>query len=116
MLSSYPRPNEADLVPIPDHAASLQHHGSDTLIWEDEWWDDDDPAPIGVIPGHVGTSVVAAWLTGHGAGRKAGFRDGRYQGFRDCQAGLRALLGAGSAADVTTLLQAAAREGERHDR
>ena len=107
----YPHPDGADLVPIPGHAAFMQHHNGSTLIWREDWSDENQTAPIGVIPGCVGTSGAGAWLTGRAVGHEVGFRDGRRQGFRECQAGLRALLGAASAADVNTLLHAAADAG-----
>jgi hypothetical protein len=101
----YPGPTESALTSICGGAACMEHRGEDTLIWPNDWWD--NASPIGVIPGRVGFEAAQAWYAGFLAGRYQGKREGKRQGFADCQAGLRALLGAGSASDVTKLLEAA---------
>lgn len=83
----------------------VDHQGGKTILWDTEA----DPAHI--IDGEQSPEFVAGYLAGFDAGRKDGMIDGRRQGIVSVQAGLRALLGAASASDLNTFIQAAGDAG-----
>ena len=106
---AYPPPSPSSDRPMHQLYTGMwmEHRDGESLIWEEDWWDGERPVPMAVLDGERtvddGNLWAGAWL----AGRAEGLRQGLREGFADCQAGLRALLGAASAADVNRLVRAA---------
>lgn len=108
--------DDAQFSPICGGSAYIRITAGHTEIWPEEYYSANRPLgriehpPRGAIEsvGERAEAWFRAWAAGHGAG----FADGHRAGFAACQAGLRALLGAGSAADVARLLEAAKRARE----
>jgi len=106
-IKTYRRPIESALRRIGSTDFSMEHRDGVTLVWDEEWWEASEP--VGVLDGERSASEIETWVAGWTAGHGAGVSRGRREGFANCQAGLRALLGAASAADVNQLLDAAQR-------
>ena len=103
-------PAEHALSQIGTHSASMEYRGEETIIWGDDWWDGGQP--LAIIPGQIGMQAATTWYAGYRVGQEEGRQRGRAQGFAECQAGFRALLGAASASDLSMLVEAAKEAGE----
>lgn len=101
----YVLPTEDALTFVADRRFAFEHRDGQTLIWDDEWYD--DGAPVAVLPGLLTLAEVELWAAGRKVGWEAGWAGGARYGFASCQSGIRALLGAASAHDVDTFLDAA---------
>jgi hypothetical protein len=100
----YPHPERGALQET-NSDVYAEYRDGETLVWDEEWYE--SAAPLFVLPGLVSITTVDLCMTAYLAGRELGHDSGHAEGFAACQAGLRALLGAASAADAGLLLAAA---------
>ena len=102
---TFARPEEDNLTRIAKGRAYMEHRGGTTLVWDEEWWE--ARAPLFVANTNLSILQAEDMLAVYEKGREEGHAQGHAEGFAACQAGLRALLGAASAADAGLLLAAA---------
>jgi len=97
---------DAELVPVGNGMMMEQRVIGEWPDVETIFWTENMEV-ISVIPGPMTLSQGEQFACGYMLGLKRGKVMGRHIGFRECQAGFRALLGTSSPQDVETFLQAA---------